>query len=111
MTDTFEQLTFNTALLIPAVGNTIQERFESFHAANGWVFRALEQLTADHVARGRLRVGIGMLFEVLRWHYGRTTSGGEFRLNNNYRSRYVRLLVEQHPEWVDVFELRELRAS
>lgn len=92
---------------------SIQERFEAFHQLNPWVYDALEELTEEWVRNGHRRIGIGMLFEVLRWQYGRMTvdPASEFKLNNNYRSRYTRLLTEQRPEWADVFETRQLQAS
>jgi hypothetical protein len=90
---------------------TIQAQFEAFHQLNPWVLRALESLTADYLERGAKRVGIGMLFEVLRWRYVNATEGDEFRLNNNFRSRYVRLLIERHPEWAPAFEVRALRTD
>jgi hypothetical protein len=99
------------APLVSGVGDTLQAQFESFHAANPWVFRALERLAADYLRTGARRVGIGMLFEVLRWHYGRATQGDSFKLNNSLRSRYVRLLIARHPEWSDRFETRELRTA
>lgn len=92
-------------------GLTIQERFEEFHRLNPWVLRALERMTADYLERGHRRVGIGMLTEVLRWQYGRATTGDEFRLNNNYRSRYTRLIVARHPEWEPVFSTRQLQSA
>ncbi|MFJ7422717.1 hypothetical protein ACIQXD_29560 [Streptomyces uncialis] len=92
-------------------GQSIQERFEAFHRLNPWVMRHLENLTSDAIDRGFRRVGIGMLFELLRYRYGEATRGDEFRLNNNYRSRYVRLLIECHPEWHSHFELRALRSA
>lgn len=75
------------------------------------MLRRLEALTADCVAKDFTRVGIGMFFELLRWRYGQATQGDAFRLNNNFRSRYVRLLTEQHPEWAPLFETRALRAA
>ncbi|WP_180685932.1 hypothetical protein [Streptomyces gossypiisoli] len=90
---------------------TIQAQFEAFHQLNPWVLRALERLTADYLKRGAKRVGIGMLFEVLRWRYTLATEGDDFRLNNSYRSRYVRLLIERHPEWRSAFEVRALRTD
>jgi hypothetical protein len=94
-----------------AAGATIQQRFESFHALNPWVLDSLERLTHDWIRRGRRRLGIGMLTEVLRWQHGRRTTGSEFKLDNSYRSRYVRLMVQRHPEWADVFETRELKSA
>ncbi|WP_406200019.1 hypothetical protein OH807_18400 [Kitasatospora sp. NBC_01560] len=90
---------------------SIQQKFESFHELNPWVLDALEQLTTDCVSGGFGNVGIGMLFEILRWRYGLHTRGDVFRLNNNFRSRYARLLIERHPEWASVFEVRALRAA
>ena len=107
-----EQLTFDIEPLVtpPRVhGQSIQEKFESFHALNPWVYNAFVRITDDWLARGRGRIGIGMLTEILRWQYGRATVGDEFRINNNYRSRYVRLLIAEHPEYADAFETRELR--
>ncbi|MCX4666428.1 hypothetical protein OG453_07065 [Streptomyces sp. NBC_01381] len=91
-------------------GLTIQERFEAFHRLNPWILEQLEVLTADCVDRGLRRVGIGMLFEVLRWQYGRATRGEPWKLNNDFRSRYARRLLEQHPEWLPLFETRQLRS-
>ncbi|MFJ2738507.1 hypothetical protein ACIO3O_02460 [Streptomyces sp. NPDC087440] len=68
-------------------------------------------LTADCVDKGLRRVGIRMLFKVLRRQYGRATSGDPWRLNNDDRSRYVRLLLELHPEWSVLFETRGLRSA
>ena len=109
-----EQLSFDIEpLVIPEVvkGQSIQERFEAFHALNPWVYRALVKLTGDWVARGRTRIGMKMLTEVLRWEYGRQTVGDEFKINNNFTSRYVRLLIAEHPEYAAAFHTRELRAA
>lgn len=90
---------------------TIQERFEAFHAANPWVYRAFEQLTEDWLRTGHQRIGMKMLAEILRWEYGRQTKGDVFKLNNTLVSRYARLLIDRHPEWADVFETRELKSA
>lgn len=109
-----EQLTLDIEpLVMPerVAGASIQERFEEFHRLNPWVYRAFVKLAEDWVARGRERLGIGMLTEIIRWEYGRQTVGDEFRINNNFRSRYVRLLIAEHPEFAAVFQTRELRAA
>lgn len=87
-----------------------QERFAEFHAANPHVLDELERITAELVAKGHTRFGIKMVWEVVRWRRLLTTDGDDFKLNNNFHSRYVRLIVERHPEWRDVFELRELKS-
>lgn len=91
-------------------GASIQERFEAFDRANPWVYRAFVRLTRDWLRRGNKRIGIGMLTEVIRWQYGRQTLGDAFKINNDFRSRYVRRMIAEHPEWVGVFETRELKS-
>jgi hypothetical protein len=50
---------------------------------------------------------------VLRWEWQGATSDptAAYRLNNNYRSRYVRLIEANEPDLADVFEKRELKAA
>ncbi|MFJ8314235.1 MULTISPECIES: hypothetical protein [unclassified Streptomyces] len=90
---------------------SIQERFEAFHQLNPWILEKLEALTRDCVDRGLKRVGIGMLFEVLRWQYGRATRGEPWKLNNDFRSRYARRLLDLYPEWSSLFETRRIRTT
>ena len=97
----------------PRGSGTIQQRFEAFHQLNPWIFDALEELAEDLIKQGRRRIGISMLWEVVRWQYARSTvdPSSDFKANDHYHSRYVRLLIDVHPDWTDVFELRVLRAS
>ena len=90
---------------------TIQQRFEAFNEQNPWVLSALEALIADWLAHGHRRAGIKQMFEVIRYRYGRETTDTSFRLNNNWTSRYARLVVERHPDWAEAIETRNLRAA
>lgn len=109
-----DQLTLDVDIrpLIAATGATIDERFRDFHTQNAWVYTALEAMTIEMLAAGQRRVGMKMLVEVLRWRYFRQTfdPSSPFRLNNDYTSRYARLLIAAHPDWAGVFETRELRS-
>jgi hypothetical protein len=89
---------------------TIAEMFAEFHRINPHVYDALVKLARQSLVRGK-RTGIGALFEVLRWQWViETGSVDEFRLNNNMRSRYARLIMAQEPDLEGFFDIRELRA-
>lgn len=92
-------------------GETIQEAFESFHRANPAVYRELCALMRLAKSRGRKRIGIAMLYEVLRWNYFLRTAGEDFKLNNNFQSRYARLIEKQEPDLRGMFEFRELHTE
>ncbi len=92
---------------------TIEEAFQRFHAENPWILEQLLTMTEKLHRGNRKRYGIGMLWEVLRWHVaiGEIKTDEDFKLNNNFRSRYVRLIVKLHPEYEQMFEMRVLRAE
>lgn len=92
---------------------TRREMFEAFNAANPQVYANLEKLAGQLISKGRKKIGIGLLTEVLRWEFYLQTEdpNSEYAINNNYRSYYARLLVERHPEWNEAFELRHLRST
>ncbi len=92
-------------------GATIAERFDAFHKENPWVLTALVDLARRYQRMGRGHVGIKHLVEVIRWEYAKGTRGDEFKMNNNFTSRYARLICDRHPDMKDLFELRVLRAA
>jgi len=95
-------------LIHPHFVGTLEDRFRAFHAANPSVYRRLLVLSRGLVDQGRTRIGIGMLFEVMRWEQMLYTTGEPWKLNNSFRSRYARLLMAQEPELAGVFETRVL---
>lgn len=92
----------------PPDGFTIEQAFWKFHRANPDVFTELVRLAKRWKGRGIAKCGIGMLFEVLRWRRGMKTGGDEFKLNNNYRALYARLIMAHYPDLDGLFEIRTL---
>lgn len=91
---------------------SIQEQFEAFHKANPWVMTELLKIIRGLVQRGHKKIGIGMVFEVLRWQFFMATSDPSgWKLNNNYRSRYARLIEQHHPDLSGIFEFRALKSK
>ncbi len=87
---------------------SIDAAFWNFHTNHPEVYKGLVRLAYQAVNAGRERIGIKMLFEVLRWEWIITPdTSEEFKLNNNYTSRYARLIMEE-PGLGDVFETRRL---
>lgn len=98
------------ALALPGLGG-IDEQFARFHADNPHVYDTLVRLAREAHAAGRNRIGIGMLWERLRWELLVTTTGDTaYRLNNNLRSRYARAIMANETDLAGIFETRELRS-
>lgn len=90
---------------------SIESRFQAFHEQHPDVYRQLVSLARQAQRRGHARIGIGMLWEVLRWErlLRSTDPTSEHTLNDNYRSRYARLIMEQEADLAGMFELRRIR--
>lgn len=93
--------------------SSIEANFDLFHQANPFVYRSLVKLARDLHRRGHRKVGMKMLFEVLRWQWSMATAdpASEFKLNNNYTSRYARLIMDNEPDLAGIFEVRKLTAA
>ncbi|MEU7905858.1 hypothetical protein [Actinoplanes sp. NPDC049118] len=89
---------------------TIQRRFETFHAEHPEVLERLEKMAGEWFDLGHPSISIGMLWEAMRWLDG-VNRPEPVRLNDHFRSRYVRLLLQRRPEWESRFQVRELRAA
>lgn len=82
--------------------------FAEHHAKHPEVYEALVRLARQARSRGHQRIGIGMLWEVLRWETTIGDHGAEYRLNNDHRSRYARLVMDQEADLAGIFETRSL---
>jgi hypothetical protein len=91
---------------------SIQEAFEKFHQEHPEVYDTLVRFAREWQRSGRQNCGIKMLWERVRWELSLgSTDEDEFKMNNNFHSRYVRLICKQEPELAGMFELRKLKAS
>jgi hypothetical protein len=92
--------------------DSISWRFLEFHRQNPQVYAELVRLVRVALGRGRKKIGIKMLWEVVRWNlWLRTDAESDgFKMNNNYHSRYARLIMKNEPDLAGVFEVRELKS-
>lgn len=92
---------------------TKEEKFRAFHEANPHILTELEVATAELIRAGHNRIGIDWLISIVRWENRSKTSDAHsiYRINNDYKPRYARLILERHPEWSGVIALRELRTA
>ncbi len=77
------------------------DRFLVFHDSNPHVLDALIDVCLAVRRRGRRRWSTNGAFEVLRYAALRTL-GEDFKLNNNYRAIYARLIPLVEPELGEV---------
>jgi hypothetical protein len=91
---------------------SIQERFEEFHREHPEVLYYLADLALDLALKGFKHYGMRPLYERARWHFQiERGMGSDFKLNDNFISRYARKIMEDYPELAGFFETRVLKAA
>jgi hypothetical protein len=93
------------------MSTVLDQKFEHFHKTHPEVYTSLLRLSRNWVAaHGNSRLGIAAIYEVARWEIIWETGDPEFKLNNNYRAYYARLLMME-PGLYGLFELRDSGAD
>jgi hypothetical protein len=90
---------------------TLAARFATFHAENPRVYDLLVRFTRQLKARGYEHCGISLIWERMRWEMAlNVTDPDGFKLNNDWRSRYARLIMRQEADLAEFFRTRKLTA-
>ena len=64
------------------------------------------ELAEEIRATGRKKYSAEAIINVLRWEHDLKTDGDFFKINDHYRSIYVRLLIYKRPEFLGFFTLK-----
>lgn len=101
---------FDQPSLFDGPPDPIDEAFGDFHARHPEVEEYMAGLAFYLFQKGRKHYAIKALYERARWHFDvEKDMGEEFKLNNNFHSRYARLIMRLHPQLDGFFELRKLK--
>lgn len=91
--------------------DNITKNFNEFHTNNPHVYTELVTLARQVKESGKSRYGIGALFEVVRFHHDIKSTGDQFKLNNNHRALYARMIMNQEHDLKEFFSTRTRTAS
>jgi hypothetical protein len=91
--------------------NSIQARFERFHYGHPEVYEALVRTARALKVGGINQIGIAEMWENMRNTKKIDWSAEEYKLSNDYRSRYARLIHEQEDDLRGFFRSRQLQAK
>lgn len=89
---------------------TIQQKFEKFNRENPTIYKELVRLATIAKVQGVQRYSAKAMFEVIRWNFVLRRLGANFRINNDFTSRYARLINRREPGLRNFFTVRKLKA-
>jgi tRNA A37 threonylcarbamoyladenosine biosynthesis protein TsaE len=93
---------------------TIDQQFAAFDANHPDVYRLFVQFAHELAEHGLKKYSADAILHRIRWHYVTSASaileGREFKINNNYSSRYARKLSAEYPRFNGFFAFRKLKS-
>ncbi len=88
---------------------TLDEKFFQYHNDNPHVLKLFLNYARQVKDVGFQHYGFHTIMHRVRWHLNVETKDSEgYKMNNNYSSRYARLLVKENPEFEGFFRNRKL---
>lgn len=92
-------------------GATIDERCDAFIRANPHVWQTFVRIALEMKRRGMPQWSSKAVFEVMRYMATLQSVGENFKLPNEYTSRFSRRAMREVPELAGFFEVRPLRGE
>jgi len=93
--------------------NEIDKKFMEYHKRNPQIFNKIVDYAMQLKVVGRLNYGMKAIVERVRWDYAikAEVDMNDFKINNNFTSRYARLAETLYPELKGFFEVRSLDST
>ena len=83
-----------------------------FRAQNPHVWAAFVELTVEMLAVGHRKLGVELIFNVIRWKTMlKSVDDTGFKLNSNYKTEFSRMFMAEYPQYGAVFNTREEKGS
>ena len=101
-------------MIIPDYQSPLTRQWREFHALNPHIYRLLVRYSRQLKKAGEKQYSMVGLFEVIRFeHYikTRTLHSDPFKLNNDYRSYYARLIMAKCKDLDGFFKVRASTAD
>lgn len=84
------------------------KNFEKYHRENPQIWEGFVKYANEAKRKGFQNYSAYGIFEILRWHTP-ITGNDAYKLNNTFRPEYARKLMEEQPEFLGFFRIRELK--
>lgn len=93
-------------------GRSIDSSFRKFHKENPKVYNMFKEQVFRAMRKGRDKFSANAIINWIRWEVAlQVKTEDEYKINNNFSSRYARLFVEDNPEYSYMFNFRDLRSG
>lgn len=86
-------------------------KFRDYHNSHPKVYKLFKQYANQMKESGREHYSAEIIINQIRWHHDIKSNGADvFKISNDFKPLYARLLVYKFPEFKDFFQFRQVRS-
>lgn len=90
--------------------NSVYVRFTKFHTQYPKVYELFKAFALDLIRKGHTRIGARMIIERIRWEFATGSKDDMgFKINNDFICHYARLFINEHKEYAEYFDTRQIK--
>jgi hypothetical protein len=86
--------------------SSVIDQFREFHSENPAVYDEFKRLARMMKNSGRKKYSVDAIIHVIRWNFALRTTGHPFKISNNIRAIYGRLLAFDDPQFATFFNFK-----
>ena len=95
--------------MIDAAISPARQRWLEWHRSNPQVYELFKEFTFQAIRRGHRRLSAWLVVNRIRWETAVETSGGDFKISNDFIAYYARLFMDENPEFRGFFRTKPLK--
>lgn len=95
--------------MIDAAISPARQRWLEWHRSNPQVYELFKEFTFQATRRGHRRLSAWLVVNRIRWETAVETSGGDFKISNDFIAYYARLFMDENPDFRGFFRTKPLK--
>jgi hypothetical protein len=95
--------------VIDAAISPARQRWLEWHRSNPQVYELFKEFTFQAIRRGHRRLSAWLVVNRIRWETAVETSGGDFKISNDFIAYYARLFMDENPDFRGFFRTKPLK--
>tara|TARA_S200000501_G_C20379233_1_gene549739 strand:+ start:156 stop:449 length:294 start_codon:yes stop_codon:yes gene_type:complete len=87
----------------------LKRKWWQWHKQNPHIYQAFEEYSLYAISRGKQKLSAWLIINRLRWDTEVETTGGEFKISNDFIAYYARLFMALNPEYEGFFNVKKMK--
>lgn len=109
MTSAAPAIVVPTPVIVAREMSPLEQQWREWHKENPHVYDLFDRFTREAIKRGHQRLSAWLIINRVRWETAIVTTGGDFKISNDYIAYYSREFMKLNPEYDGFFVIKAMK--